>query len=71
MRRFQGSELNVDTYITSTNLKNYGLMMHTYKEKPPISDQNKKQKTGLLKKVMNYIIKQHGLDRFDTNKHQK
>uniref|UniRef100_UPI003B968D67 hypothetical protein n=1 Tax=Photobacterium leiognathi TaxID=553611 RepID=UPI003B968D67 len=69
MRRFQGSELNVDTYITSTNLKNYGLMMMVRRKATNIGPKQKEYR--LIEKVMNYIIKQHGLDRFDTNKHQK
>ncbi|WP_305372800.1 hypothetical protein [Photobacterium leiognathi] len=41
MRRFQGSELNVDTYITSTNLKNYGLMMMVHRKATNIGPKQK------------------------------
>lgn len=69
MRRFQGSELNVDTYITSTNFENYGLMIMVRRK--ATNTEPKQKEYRLIEKVMNSIIKQHGLDRFDTNKHQK
>lgn len=50
MRRFLCSELNVDTYITSTNLKNYGFMMMVRRKATDIGPKQKEYR--LIEKVM-------------------
>jgi len=69
MSKYQGSEINVDTYITSHNLNVYGLMMTVRKKANNIGPKQKEYK--LIEKVMLYIIKNNKLESFDKNKYYK
>ncbi len=66
MYKRQGAEVNVDTYITSSNLENYGFMM-TVRRKAN-SDGPKQKEYKLIEKVMGYVIEQNSLDAHDKNK---
>ncbi|MFT6909984.1 MAG: hypothetical protein ACJAS1_006712 [Oleiphilaceae bacterium] len=66
MHEFQGAELDVDTYITSSNLERYGFMMTVRRKAHNAGHKQKEYK--LIEKVMNYIIENNELQSFDTNK---
>lgn len=67
MSTFQGSELMVDTYITPSNLKTYGLMMTVRRKAKKVG--RKQKEYNIIQKAMVYIIEYNGLESFDNNKY--
>jgi dTDP-D-glucose 4,6-dehydratase len=67
MSPLQSAKIRVDTYITASNLKNYGLMMAVRKKANAIGPKQKEYQ--LIEKAINYIIISYGLECFDKNKH--
>ncbi|WP_057833231.1 hypothetical protein [Colwellia sp. TT2012] len=63
----QGSKLSVDTYITSSNLKNYGLMMTVRRKANAMG--RKQKEFQIIEKAMEYIITNSKLECFDNNKY--
>ncbi|MBH0028633.1 hypothetical protein I6F53_16805 [Pseudoalteromonas sp. SWN29] len=69
MYKRQGAEVNVDTYITSSNLENYGLMMTVRRKSNSVGPKQKEYK--IIEKVMAYLIENNSLFDFDKNKHPR
>lgn len=69
MYKRQGAEVNVDTYITSSKLKNYGLMMTVRKKANNVGPKQKEYQ--VIEKVMAYLIEKYSLASYDKNKYYR
>ena len=61
------SEVNVDTYITSSNLERYGFMMTVRRKANNVGPKQKEYK--IIEKVMDFVIEQNNLNIHDKNKY--
>jgi len=69
MSKRQGAEVNVDTYITSSNLENYGFMMTVRRKANNVGPKQKEYK--IIEKVMDYLIDKNSLGDHDNNKYPR
>ncbi|MFT5808552.1 MAG: hypothetical protein ACI9LG_002869 [Moritella dasanensis] len=69
MHKFQGAKVDVNTYLTASKLKNYGLMMVVRKKANNIGPKQKEYQA--IEKVMGFIIDKYDLNEFDKNKYYK
>ena len=65
----RGSQINVCTYITSSNLENYGLMMTVRRKANNAGSKQKEYK--LVEKVIEYLIVRNELGSHDKNKYPR